>query len=226
MGSAVTPVYIGEVATTSIRGSLGACNQLSITIGIFLANLLGAAAFQQHSDGHIYHNWRGLAAVGTALSAALLMAMFTPFTPETPSWMAKQGRLDDTIRSLKRLRRGPESSHKTEARELVRTVDYGTETSTKAKPGAVRSGFSQYPKSYVIALGLLIFQQLSGVNAIMMYTAQIFQQAGMGNPTLAAMVSMLGQVGFTFVSCLLMERAGRRGLLLFGSACMAVAHSM
>merc|ERR1711933_118277 len=106
MGSAVTPVYIGEVATKNLRGSLGACNQLSVTIGIFLANLLGTAAFAKSYAGGTYHNWRGLAACGAGFSAALLGGMLTPLTPETPSWLAKQGDEDGVVRSLQRLRQG------------------------------------------------------------------------------------------------------------------------
>lgn len=221
MGSAITPVYIGEVATTSLRGSLGACNQLSLTIGIFLANFLGGSCYEiEDVNGATYHDWRGLAMVGAAFSTALLVGMLTPITPETPSWLAKQGDASGVSRSLQRVRRGPVEG---ETREILRTAATpGSEkTATGGKPAS-----GQYTKSYIIGLGLLSFQQFSGVNAIIMYTAQICAQAGLDNPTMAAMVSMLGQVVLTFVSVLLMERAGRRGLLLFGTVCMGCAHFM
>jgi SP family facilitated glucose transporter-like MFS transporter 8 len=222
MGSAVTPVYIGEVAPTSLRGSLGACNQLMVTIGIFLANFLGSTEFELEDDVQTYHDWRGLAAVGGALSAALFVGMLTPLTPETPCWMAKQGNNEGTLRSLERLRR--QGTVAAEAHEVVRQATSSSLQTSES--GNAASGFSQYRKSYIIALGLLAAQQFSGVNAIMMYTAQICAQAGMDDPTMAAMISMLGQVFLTFVSVLLMERAGRRGLLLFGTICMGTGHCM
>lgn len=220
MGSAVTPVYIGEVATTSLRGSLGACNQLAVTIGIFLANFLGTTEFEDDFEGATYHDWRQLAAVGGIFSALLLAGMLSPITPETPSWLAKQGDRERTQRALRKLRR--EKTVEAEAGEILAASKPSAKVGTDGAPAA--GGFRAYPKSYVIALGLLAFQQFSGVNAIMMYTDEICEQAGIQNPGMAGTISMLGQVALTFVSVMLMEKAGRRGLLLIGTVCMAMAH--
>jgi SP family facilitated glucose transporter-like MFS transporter 8 len=212
VGSAVTPVYIGEIATSGLRGALGAANQLSVTIGIFFVNAVGTYGFTLTEGDDQFVNWRSICLLNAAIALALLPVSVMP---ESPKWLAGKGRSDDAKKALGRLRAGDSSM---EADQMVAEVC--KQSSTEA--GSNSPGLRAYPKSLVIALGCQLFQQLSGVNAVMMYTSAICKQAGVEDSNSAAMIVMGAQVILTGISCLLMERAGRRALLLFGSTCMTI----
>merc|ERR1712107_292188 len=95
---------------------------------------------------------------------------------------------------------------------------------TESRSGGSSERLGQYRKSMVVAIGLCAYQQFSGVNAVMMYTTNICKSAGMADPAAMSTVVMGAQVVLTLISCVLMEKLGRRPLLLFGSASMAVGH--
>mmetsp|Transcript_97646 Transcript_97646/g.209522 ORF Transcript_97646/g.209522 Transcript_97646/m.209522 type:complete len:499 (+) Transcript_97646:89-1585(+) len=214
MGSAIAPVYIGEISTTGLRGSLGAANQLSVTFGIFAANLLGTYAFILDVDGEPFSQWRNLAWFAAAFS---LILAGTVLLPESPSWLAKKGDREGVEASLRRLRAG-DSKPEVDALILANMCP--------TTPGGtlVPTPLMAYSKSLVIGIGLCVLQQFSGVNAVIMYTSKICAQAGVQDANLAAMISMGFQVILTGVSCLLMERAGRRFLMLFACSSMATSH--
>lgn len=212
MGSAVAPCYIGEVSTMGLRGPLGAANQLSVTLGILVVSVVGSYGFVVEHDGELWSDWPRLAVFGFGLAWPLLAMLFMP---DSPKWHARRGDADAARASLRRLRA---SDITMEVAELAQAPPPGESTCA----GSAR--LLCYKRPLVVGIGLLAFQQVSGVNAIMMYTTAICQQADMENAELAAMVSMAAQVVFTGISCLLMERVGRRPLLLFGAAAMACAH--
>lgn len=233
IGSTATPLYIAETATMELRGSLGACNQLSVTIGIFLVNLVGTYGFTDPVDGAV--QWRQMAMMGAVLAAVLVLLLFVP---ESPAWLAKRGDKANAQIALMKLRRGDNTA---ELATFFAAAVGGADQSPAdgnddalGSPDSRQSQSSQrrkkgmlfYGKSCVIGFGLLAFQQLSGINAVIFYTASICEEAGVQNANLAAMVSMGYQVLLTFVSCLLMEAAGRRILLLFGTLSMAAAHCL
>jgi len=211
MGSAVFPCYIGEISTPSIRGALGACNQLSVTIGIFLVNLVGGSLLVVESHGEMFCQWRHLAFMGAFLAIVLTGASVAP---ESPQWLAKGNFREGTLSAMRRLRTSPAEPE----------VDQIFSEMTESRSGGSSERLGQYKKSMVVAIGLCAYQQFSGVNAVMMYTTNICKSAGMADPAAMSTVVMGAQVVLTLISCVLMEKLGRRPLLLFGSASMAVGH--
>merc|ERR1719502_959079 len=99
--SVVVPIYIAETAPTRLRGTLGCCNQLAVTIGILLVYMPGGYAFRTADNE--YCDWRKLALAIVAPIACLFVFAFA--IPETPRWYMNRGDVDRAQRSLRRLRR-------------------------------------------------------------------------------------------------------------------------
>jgi MFS family permease len=190
---------------------MGACNQLSVTIGIFLVNLVGGVLVVE-SHGQAFCQWRYLAFLGAFLAVVLTGATVAP---ESPQWLAKGNFREGTVSALRRLRASPAEP---EADQIF------SDMAESQSGGSSSGGLGQYKKSLVVAIGLCAYQQFSGVNAVMMYTTSICESAGMANPAAMSTVIMGAQVVLTLISCVLMEKLGRRLLLLFGSASMALGH--
>jgi len=202
--SFTVPVYIAEIAPKHLRGTLGAVNQLSVTIGIMLAYLFG-----------LFLGWRALAIAGVVPCALLVLGLF--FIPESPRWLAKIGN-EDFEASLQALR-GSQVDVSLEAVEIRSVVETGNE-----QP---RIKFSEiferkYAMPLIIGIGLLLLQQLSGINGIMFYSSSIFKSAGISSGNVATLGLGAVQVVMTAVSAGLIDKAGRRLLLMVSSAGMAV----
>lgn len=218
VGSAVTPTYISEIATVGLRGSLGAANQLSVTMGIFLTNMVGTYVFTVEKDSEFFCEWTHVSLFGAALGCILLPVAFLP---ESPCWLAKAGDREAVLRCLRKLR-AADSDIATEAAGML----VASQASGSASASSNSRSLLKYKKSLVIGMGLLCFQQAGGVNAVIMYTSDICSKAGVQNANAAAMASMFAQVLFTAMSVALMERAGRRVLLLFACTCMTLSHAV
>jgi SP family facilitated glucose transporter-like MFS transporter 8 len=237
VNSFVAPTYIGEASPTHLRGLLGASNQLSITIGILIVYLLGLVCtvsggivYQGTSDIPLgpsppgtFCNWRLLALLNLVPSG--LLAICTAFIPESPRWLAKKGRIDAAKYSLSRLRGGCETAEEIEALELQANVTAAIDfAAANADRGSSAFGDLKAAKYQLfIGIALQFFQQFSGINAIMFYCTTIMRNARMDNADTVSMTVMLEQVLVTALACYLMDKAGRRILLLTGSSVMAVS---
>jgi sugar porter (SP) family MFS transporter len=209
VGSASTlvPVFISEVSPPRLRGRLVSVNQLMITIGIVLAYAVNYAFAASE-------NWRLMFAVAVVPSVALGVGML--FLPETPRWLVRAGRPGDAKRVLARVAPGSD-------------VEAGlAQISTVRSGGKVRirelTGRWMRP-ALVAGIGLQILGQASGVNTVIYYAPSIFEQTGLG--TSAAILATVGvgvvNVLMTLVGMALVDRVGRRSLLLVGASVMAVA---
>ncbi|KAK6150892.1 hypothetical protein DH2020_015824 [Rehmannia glutinosa] len=162
--SYTVPVYIAEIAPQNLRGSLGSVNQLSVTIGIMLVYLLG-----------LFVPWRVLAVLGILPCTILIPGLF--FIPESPRWLAKMGLNEDFETSLQVLR-GFDTDISIEVNEIKRSVASST------KRTAIR--FSELKRKrywfpLMIGIGLLMLQQLSGINGVLFYSSSIFLSAGVSS---------------------------------------------
>lgn len=204
MVTVCVPVYIAEVSTKSTRGFLGACNQLSITIGIFGAYACG-----------MFMNWKHLAIVSCSIPGLALILM--PVLPETPQWLLLRNRKADALASLSRLR-GPHTDVQEECRDIEEGLNPQETVSWQdfRKPDLLRP--------LVLSIGLMVFQQFSGINAVIFYTVSIFEGAGFQSGQHEATV-IIGavQVVATLVACVIMDRAGRRLLLIISGIIMAMS---
>ncbi|CAI9116738.1 OLC1v1017971C1 [Oldenlandia corymbosa var. corymbosa] len=204
--SYTVPVYIAEIAPQNMRGSLGSVNQLSVTIGIMLAYLLG-----------LFCNWRALAVLGTLPCLALIPGLF--FIPESPRWLAKMGMTDDFEASLQVLR-GFDTDISLEVNEIKRSVA-STSRRTAIRFGDLKQKRYWFP--LMLGIGLLMLQQLSGINGVLFYTTSIFESAGISSGNAATFGVGVVQVVATAVATWLVDKAGRRLLLIISSSGMSVS---
>ncbi|KZV18370.1 hypothetical protein F511_28421 [Dorcoceras hygrometricum] len=204
--SYTVPVYIAEIAPQNLRGGLGSVNQLSVTIGIMLAYLLG-----------LFVDWRLLAVLGTLPCLILIPGLF--FIPESPRWLAKMGMTDDFEASLQVLR-GFDTDITHEVNEIKRSV---ASTSRRTALRFTDLKLRRYWLPLMIGIGLLILQQLSGTNGVIFYSTTIFESAGISSSNAATVGVGAIQVIATAISTWLVDRTGRRILLLVSSSGMAIS---
>ena len=203
--SMVVPLYIGEIVPPRVRGGLVSLNQLAITSGILVSYLIDYGL----SDSG---NWRlmfGLAAVPAGL---LFIGML--FQQESPHWLIRQGRDDEARQVLHRLRDDSDiDAEVSEVHELSQ------------REGGYRDLISPRVRPLVfVGVALAVFQQITGINTVIYYAPTLLQGAGLGNNAalLANVVNGAVNVGMTIVAVWLLDKVGRRPLLLSGTAGMAV----
>jgi len=212
VASMLTPLYLAEIAPAASRGAVTSLNQLCITLGILVSYLVG------YAFASTPHGWRwmlGLGAVpGTILAAGMLVL------PESPRWLAGHDRLAEAEAVLRRLRTSPAEVAEEFAnlrtdlrREDGRLVPWSGLLGPRLRP------------ALIVGIGLAMFQQITGINTVIYFAPQIFEAAGLSS----ASVSILATAGvgavnvaLTLVSIWLIDRAGRRVLLLWSLGGMAV----
>ncbi|MCD7035817.1 sugar porter family MFS transporter [Metabacillus sp. GX 13764] len=205
--TALVPVYLSEMAPTHIRGALSSLNQLMITIGILVAYLINFAF--SASEG-----WRWM--LGLAIVPSLILLAGVAFMPESPRWLIKKKR-EDEARKVMELTRNKQEIEK-ELKEMKETE--------KAEESTRSILASPWMKPMLVAgIGLSIFQQVIGINAIIYYAPTIFEKAG-----LEASSSILGTVGIgavnvlmTLVAIAVIDKVGLKKLLLAGNIGMVLA---
>lgn len=200
--SVVVPMFTSEIAEQNIRGLLGTIFQLQITAGILIAYV---TAFTDNL--HVI-------AILCSVAPALLLISF-PFIPESPAWLVMQGRKNEANDVLKRFR-GARCRTETELTRLeLRASEMREIQANIFDP-------RKYKKATCIILGLMTFQQFSGVNALIFYAKRIFDDAGsiLSSSTSSVIVGAV-QVVATYCSTILIERASRKLLLFISASVMA-----
>ncbi|KAL8141189.1 hypothetical protein V2J09_007210 [Rumex salicifolius] len=205
--SYTVPIYIGEIAPQNLRGALGSVNQLSVTIGIMLAYLLG-----------LFVEWRILAILGILPCTILIPALF--FIPESPRWLAKIGKTEEFEMSLQVLR-GFDTDISVEVNDIKRSVASANKRTTAITFGELK--LRRYWLPLMIGIGLLMLQQLTGVNAVLFYSSSIFEAAGVSSSNVATFGLGAVQVLATAVTTWLADRAGRRLLLMISTIGMSIS---
>lgn len=207
ISSMVAPLYLSETAPRRWRGALVSMVQLAITLGILVSYLVGYY-FDDHGD------WRSMLGCGALPGLALFLGLL--FLPESPRWLVLQGRLDEARADFKRIR-----GHAWDEDEIVLISNAGVE----------QAGWSALfsPKVrpvLVVAAGLFLLQNLSGIDAILYYAPTIFSFVGFTSSTGQILATAgLGAVNVvaTVLAMWLVDRSGRRPLLLGGTAIMAIS---
>lgn len=210
LASAITPVYIAEVAPAKERGRLGTLNQLAIVIGILVAYLTNwkLAALGTSS-------WRWMFAVGVIPSIGFLAGL--AFIPESPRWMIARGRVQEGRSVLERI--AGKAAGSAQFEEIQHALGESHDTTFRALfRGTLR-------KRVLVAIGLAVLQQISGINTVLYYGAIIFQDQFGGKASSAIGANVLvGLINFVFtlVAMYWIDKLGRRALLLTASGGMAV----
>ena len=202
--SMTVPLYIGEMAPPRIRGALVSLNQLAITSGILASYLVD---YGLAGSG----NWRLM--FGLAVIPAVVLFVGTLTQAESPHWLIRQGREDEARRVLRRVRDGDIDAEVAEVKEVAAHK-------VSARDLLARS---VRPALWVGVL-MAVFQQITGINTVIYYAPSLLAGAGLGNSAslLANVVNGAVNVAMTIVAIRLLDRTGRRPLLLTGTAGMAV----
>ncbi|SEW30904.1 sugar porter family MFS transporter [Natrinema salifodinae] len=209
--SVVGPLYISEIAPPKIRGSLVTFNQIMITGGIFVSYLTNYALASLIVDAEL--SWRLMLGVGMVPALVLLVGIH--FLPESPRWLVERDREQRARSVLGRIRNGTDID--AEVREIKRVA------------AIEEDGFRELLKPWIrpvmiVGLGLAIFQQATGINAVVYYAPTILEASGYSDT--AAIFGTIGvgaiNVGLSIVAALLLDRVGRRPLLLVGLVGMFV----
>ncbi|XP_031151172.1 proton myo-inositol cotransporter-like isoform X1 [Sander lucioperca] len=216
IASMTVPVYIAEVSPPHQRGQLVTINSLFLTGGQFIASVIdGAFSYMSH-DG-----WRYM--LGLSVFPAVLQFVGFLFLPESPRWLLQKGRNQEARQTLSRIRGGQNID---EEYDTIKTVIEEEEKETGGGRFVILRILRHGPtrRALIVGCGLQMFQQLSGINTVMYYSATILQMAGIRDVKqaiwLAAATSATNFV-FTLVGVWLVERVGRRHLTLgslFGTA--------
>ena len=228
LASNLSPLYIAEVAPAQIRGKLVSINQLTIVIGILLAQYINWYLVRElpagASDEFIRDSWFGktgwrwMFGLTAVPSALFFLGMF--FVPESPRWLAKAGRVDQAGSVLEKI--GGRGYADAALGEIRNTL--ASEQSQRVRFEELLS--PRMMKVLVLGVGLAVFQQWCGINVIFNYAEEIFKAAGYDISTVLKNIAWTGSVNlmFTFVALGVVDRGGRRPLMLFGSAALAVIY--
>jgi SP family galactose:H+ symporter-like MFS transporter len=205
VASEVAPLYISEVAPAKMRGSLVSLNQLAVTIGIVVSYLVDYAFAP-------IEGWRYM--LGLAIVPATILVIGMTFVPNTPRWLVRQVRMDEAKAVLKRIR---------PSGEVDKEVEEIQEGLKQQKGGRAELRNPLVKPALTVGIGLAIFQQITGINTVIYYAPTIFQAAGFASASSAIFATLsVGVVNvlMTVVAIFLMDRVGRRPLLLIGLAGM------
>lgn len=195
------PLYTSEIAEKEIRGALGSYFQLLLTVGILISYIFGSEFSPQV-----------LSIICVFIPVVFGLVFF--FQPETPVYLLKKGDHAGALHSLQRLRGNNYDSEK-ELAEIKHHLDKDAENKVSFFQ-AIRTKASK--KALVICMGLMAFQQLSGINAVIFFMGEIFEKAGGSIPYAYATIGVgVVQVVATFISSLVVDKFGRK-VLLIGSA--------
>ncbi len=211
MASVLSPMYIAEISPPSIRGRMVAINQLTIVIGILVTNLVN---FYLRNFGEDAWRWMfGLGAI-----PALLFVIGAWWLPESPRWLLSKGNATKAKTVLEKI--GNEVYVEETLNSIQRTVV------TKEKTGYGQVFQRAVLPAVIIGIGLAVFQQLCGINVVFNYTAKIFDSIGASQDDQLLQTVFIGAVNLTFtlVAMLLVDKLGRKPLMLIGAAGLAILY--
>ena len=212
--SVVCPMYITEIAPARRRGLLVAVSQLNIVVGVLAAYLSNYLVSRVMGADHPT-TWRWMFGIMTAPAVAFLLTVL--MIPESPRWLVKKGRRQQAEAVLARF--GHESPGQ-EAGEI--------QESLKAEMSGAHQRLFQrkYLKPLLLACMIAAFNQLDGINAVIYYTADIFRMAGADNTSALKQSVIVGftNLVMTIVAMALIDRVGRKALLLVGSVTFVMSH--
>lgn len=219
---AQAPVYIAEISPAAARGRFVGINQMTIVVGLsaaFFSNL-GFQMIAENLPVFADEPWRWMLGIETIPALVWLIGLF--FVPESPRWLAVNGQPDEAEKVLHQLGLAEE------AKALMAEVKSEASTSS---PSLVAKTAALFSRSmwFTIAIGLIIavVQQITGINVVLFYANTIFEQAGAGEDAAFVQAVFVGLtfVVFTIVALYLVDRVGRRPLMIAGLIGVSIALS-
>jgi sugar porter (SP) family MFS transporter len=230
IASNVSPVYIAEIAPPHMRGKLVAVNQLTIALGVLgaqLTNMLIAEPVPAGaSDLLIQTSWNGQVGWRWMFWAcsvpATLFFILMWLVPESPRWLVKAGKKEKSFKIFERI--GGREYADTEIMEVYQSLEKNYDSDNKMTFAHL---FSKQLLP-IISLGIIlaVFQQWCGINVIFNYAEEVFAAAGYGITSTLFNIVLTGSVSliFTVISMFLVDRWGRKGLMLTGAGGLALVY--
>ncbi len=211
IASMVSPLYIAEIAPSSIRGRLVSFNQLAIVIGIVVVYFVNYFVAAQGDDAWVNSTgWRVMLASEALPSVVFLVLLM--FVPDTPRWLVLRGRSADALEQLRRI------MNELDARAILADIE---------RTLAVRSSRLLAFGWPVVIIGVLlsVFQQFVGINAVLYYAPLMFQNMGASTDAALLQTVIVGGANllFTLVAIVTVDGWGRKPLLITGAVIMAVS---
>ncbi len=220
MASTLSPMYIAEIAPGKVRGRFVSLNQLTIVLGILAAQIINwqiaepvatnATATDILNSWNGQMGWRWMFWVELIPAGLFFLLMFT--VPESPRWLATNGKTSKTLSILSKI--GGEKYAKDEVTKIKETlVENNKLDFTQLLDPGIK-------KVLIIGIVIAAFQQWCGINVIFNYADEIFTAAGYGVSDILFNIVITGSVNliFTFVAIFTVDKLGRRALMLTGSA--------
>jgi SP family arabinose:H+ symporter-like MFS transporter len=207
VASILSPMYIAELAPAKYRGTLVSLNQLAIVIGILVAFFSNYLLVDTGEN-----NWRWMLLVMAAPAVLLFFSLF--LVPESPRWLVARGRNDDAFKVLVK------TSGKEFASAELKEIE---ETLKNQEESTFRDLLAPKIKPLLfIGIILAVFQQITGINTIMYYAPKIFANVGQSNDSALFQTILIGGTNliFTLVAMVLIDRLGRKLLIIIGSTGM------
>jgi SP family galactose:H+ symporter-like MFS transporter len=208
IASFVAPLYISEIAPVATRGKLVSINQVAITCGIVISYVIDYAFAESQA-------WRWMFALAVIPAAAFGIGLV--FIPNSPRWLAARGHVDQARAVLKRIR-APE--------RVLGELDEIQHSLAQQKGHWSELISPLLRPAMIVGIGLAIAQQITGINTVIYYAPTIFKFAGLSSAAAAILASVgvgVVNVVLTVVAMLLIDRVGRRPLLLVSLAGMALS---
>lgn len=211
MASMLSPMYIAEISPAHLRGRMVAINQLTIVIGILITNLVNYGLRNNGADA-----WRWMFGLGFIPSALFFFGAMV--LPESPRWLIRE-------------RQG------TKAKKILNKIGDGNFAASsfheieKSLKGVVKTKFSDVfgqavLPAVLVGIGLAVFQQLCGINTVFNYAPKIFESIGASQDDQLLQTVFIGGVNlvFTIFAMVLVDRLGRKPLMLIGAAGLAICY--
>jgi SP family arabinose:H+ symporter-like MFS transporter len=212
--SMLSPLYISEIAPSKVRGSLVTLYQLAIVIGINLIYYINMEIAASGDDAwNVETGWRYM--LGSEIIPSILFFGLLFLVPESPRWLISKNQDSKALDTLERV------NGKEKAQEILAEI----KSTLHQEKGTIKELFAPgLRRAMAIGVMLALFSQITGINAIIYYAPEIFKSIGFGSGSAFSQTFIIGIVNtlFTFVALWLVDRQGRRKLLIGGVAGMIV----
>ncbi|PSR11629.1 MAG: MFS transporter [Bacteroidetes bacterium] len=223
----IAPMYIAEIAPAELRGRMVSFNQLNIVVGIsvaFFTNYLILQLAQSDASWAVNlkfdeYNWRWMLGLETLPAVLYFFGLF--FVPRSPRWLIMKGEMDEALTVMKRA--SGEEKAILAMEEVKRALAAAGESQNEKVP---LTDLFKPAMKLVLSIGIVVavLQQITGINSVFFYAPMIFEQSGIGTDASFVQAILVGLVNlvFTVLAIMFIDRLGRKPLLIFGVAGIAL----